>query len=82
MSRSEQITERLFQCIHKGEIDNIDLVQIVVHIANDILNSKTKSSYTNRINPNTGKKYNYRSHKFAKGLRYEINNVEFITDNE
>jgi uncharacterized protein YnzC (UPF0291/DUF896 family) len=44
--RSEQIRERLFEVIHQGELENFDLIKIVEHIANDILNCKTKSIYT------------------------------------
>ena len=41
MSRSVLIRERLFECIHNGELDNDDLVQIIEHIS-IILNLQTR----------------------------------------
>lgn len=42
--RSELIRERLFECIHNGELETSDLVQIIEHLS-IILNLKTLSQY-------------------------------------
>lgn len=44
MGRSELIRERLFECIHNGELSNGDLFKIFNHTA-DILNIKTLAEY-------------------------------------
>lgn len=62
--RSTLITKRLFECIHKNELSNKDLVKIITHLM-DILNAHTRISYSNEINPRTGKKRSYNAHKFA-----------------
>jgi hypothetical protein len=81
--RSIKIRDRLFEVIHNGELSNDDLVQIVEYIGNDILNLKTKSNYhKDKISKITGREKSYNSHKFAKGIRVYINNVEFIIDND
>jgi hypothetical protein len=82
LDRSAIIRERLFEVIHNGELNNQDLVKIVSRIINDILNAQTRASYRDRINPKTGKKYCYNSHQFAKGERFLLRGIEFITDNE
>jgi len=88
-SRSEQIRERLFECIHKGELEDNDLVKIFEYIGNDILQLKTKSNlHKGKISKITGWEKSYNSHKWAKGKngrkakRAYIDGVEFISDNE
>ena len=78
--RSKFIIKRLFEFIHKNELSNKDLVKIVTVIVEDILNAHTRISYSNEINPRTGKKRSYNAHKFAKGERFELRGIEFITD--
>jgi hypothetical protein len=82
-SISEQIRERLFECIRQGELETDDLIKIIEHAANDVLNAKTKSNYPKgKISKITGREKCYQSHKWAKGKRFYINRIEFIVDNE
>jgi hypothetical protein len=81
--RSEQIRERLFECIHNGEVENSDLVKIVEHIANDILNAKTKMNLRRgKVSKFTGREPSYNSWKFKHNNRFTINGKLFIVDNE
>jgi hypothetical protein len=80
--RSIQIRERLFEVIHQGELENCDLIKIVEHIANDILNCKTKSNYCkDKISKITGRKKSYHAWRWAKE-KLTIDGVIFIIDNE
>jgi len=80
--RSIQIRERLFEVIHQGELENSDLVKIVEHIANDILNCKTKSNYPiGKISKTTNKQPSYHLWRWAKE-KLTIDGVIFIIDNE
>jgi hypothetical protein len=72
--RSEQIRERLFECIHNGEVENCDLMKIFEYIGNDILNLQTRTSY-GKVK---GKSYN--AHQWAKE-KVKIKTKEFIVDN-
>ena len=75
MSRSILIRDRLFECIHKGEIDNSDLILILGHVCK-ILNLQTTSNFAK----NTGKTYN--GVKYAKNETITIDNVKFYIDND
>lgn len=82
LERSEKIRERLFEVIHQGELENFDLVKIVEHIANDILNCKTKSNYCkDKISKITGRKKSYHAWRWAKE-KVVIDGETFIVDNE
>lgn len=74
MERSVLIRERLFECIHKGEINNEDLVQIIEH-SSVILGLKTLTNYAKpeNISYNGAKKRNLNT--------TNINGVNFIIDN-
>lgn len=82
MSRSEQIKERLFECIHNGELDNKDLISLVEYVANDILQAKTKANYhKGKISKITGREKCYAAWRWAKE-KFQINGEVFIVDNE
>ena len=74
-SRSTIIRERLFECIHNGELENYDLVKIFEHIGT-ILNvcSLTEYAKRNGISYQGALKRNLTSYIFG-GLK-------FVTDNE
>ena len=74
MERSALIRERLFECIHNGELNNNDLVQIIEHVGR-ILNLQTLSSYAKqeRISYNGAKKRNLKT--------VCLNGVDLIIDN-
>jgi hypothetical protein len=79
--RSEQIKERLIECIHNGELENSDLIQIFEHIG-VILNLKTKSNFCkDKISKITGRKKSYHAWRWAKE-KLTIDGVIFIIDNE
>lgn len=72
---SELIRERLFECIHNGELSNDDLVKIIEHVS-DILNLQTLSNYAKNQNI---------SYNGAKKRRLEKVNIAgelMIVDNE
>lgn len=48
-SRSEIITSRLFECIHNGEVENIQLKKIWLHVG-DVLGIKTPKMYADEYN--------------------------------
>jgi hypothetical protein len=82
-SRSEIIRERMFECIHNGELENSDLVKICEYIVNDILQAKTKSNYRKgKISKFTGKEPSYHLWKWAKGGFMNLNGTIFIVDND
>jgi hypothetical protein len=72
--RSIKIRERLFECIHNGELENSDLVQIFEHIG-IILNLKTISNYAK------AEKISYNGALKRKTQRVKIDNIDFIIDN-
>jgi len=76
MTRSKEIKDRLFECIHNGELENEDLLEIWSHIGNDILNLQTITSYKNKH------KCAYNGVKFKKNLRGYLQKKEYIVDNE
>jgi hypothetical protein len=79
--RSIKIRERLIECIHQGELDNSDLIQIFEHIG-IILNLKTKSNYCkDKISKITGRKKSYHAWRWAKE-KVKIDGETFIVDNE
>jgi hypothetical protein len=81
--RSVLIRERLFEVIHHGEIENPDLVKIVEHIANDILNCKTKANYPKgKISKITNKEPSYHLWKWSHKETFKIDGKLFIVDNE
>ena len=75
MTRSALIRERLFECIHKGEIDNVDMVQIISHIST-ILNLQTLTTYAQRQN------ISYNGAKKRQSPTMTIAGQTFIIDNE
>ena len=77
--RSEQIKERLIECIHNGELENSDLIQIFEHIG-VILNLKTNFC-KDKISKITGRKKSYHAWRWAKE-KLTIDGVIFIIDNE
>lgn len=74
MSRSTIIRERLFECIHKGELENSDMVQIIEHLS-IILNLQTQTSFAKSNN------ISYNGVKFAKNRRVIIDRQNFIVNN-
>lgn len=72
---SMKIRERLFECIHNGELENSDLVQIFEHIG-IILNLKTITNYAKANN------ISYNGALKRKTERVKIDTIEFIIDNE
>jgi len=75
MSRSELIRERLFECIHKGEVENDDMVKIIEHLCK-ILNLQTKTNYA------SARRISYNGVKFSKHHRVKIDSEEFIVNND
>lgn len=75
-TRSELIKNRLIECIHNGELDNPDLVQIFEHVGK-ILNLKTLSNYAK----DNGITYNGAKIRLAKQKPIIIDDVEFYIDN-
>lgn len=75
MSRSMLIRDRLFECIHNGEIDHQDLVQIFKHLM-DILNISTLSDYA-RIN-----KISYQGALKRKLEILDYRGIKLIIDND
>jgi hypothetical protein len=73
--RSIKIKERVFECIHNGELENSDLVQIFEHIGT-ILNLQTLSNYAKN------NKISYNGALKRKTERLKIDKIEFIIDNE
>ena len=74
MQRSQLIRERLFECIHNGEINNADMVKIIEHCF-IILNLQTLSDYAKTHN------ISYNGAKLRKN-NIILANVKFIIDNE
>lgn len=74
MSRSELIRERLFECIHNGELTNEDIIKITEHCF-IILNLQTLSDYSRN------RKISYNGAKCQKNI-IVLGNVKFIVDNE
>lgn len=72
--RSELIKNRLFECIHNGELKNDDLVQIFEHIS-VILNIKTLSKYAKDAN------ISYQGALKRKLKIYNFNGLKLVTDN-
>lgn len=73
MSRSELIRERLFECIHNGELTNEDVVKIADYCFK-ILNLQTLSDYSKNKN------ISYNGAKCQKDI-VVMGNVKFIIDN-
>ena len=73
MQRSQIIRERLFECIHNGEICNEDLVKIVEHCFT-ILNLQTLSDYArnNNISYNGAK---LQPHIILGKIKFIIDNI-------
>jgi hypothetical protein len=74
MERSEIIRDRLIECIHNGELNNDDLVQIIEH-GFKILNLQTLSDYAR----NNNKSYN--GAKLQKN-QITLGNIKYIIDND
>jgi hypothetical protein len=53
-NRGDLIVQRLFECIHNGELETTHLVQIFEFIGNDYLNCRTLSNWARE----NGKSYN------------------------
>lgn len=73
MERSAYIRERLFECIHKWELQTGDLVQIIEHLA-VILNIKTLTNYAKE------NKITYNGAKHRKKKTVKIDKIKFIID--
>lgn len=73
----EDLLNSISHCVHDGVINNNDIIEIVKHLVNDILNAQTRVSYKNLHN-----KGSYNAHQFAKGERFELRGIEFICDNK
>lgn len=73
--RSTTIKERLFECVHNGELNNEDLFLIVGHLCK-ILNLKTIANYAKE------KSLSYNGAKKRKCRFIQIDNSKFIIDNE
>ena len=74
MERSALIRDRLFECIHNGELNNDDLVQIFEHVG-VILNLQTLSGYSRQEN------ISYQGAKKRNKTSINIGGVNFIIDN-
>ena len=75
MTRSELIYDRLMTCIHNGEVENTELVNIVQDIS-AILGLKTLTSFAK------SEKISYPAAAKRKTNRIKIDRIEFIIDNE
>lgn len=75
LDRGGKIKNRLFECIHNGEIENSDLVQIIEHNCK-ILNLQTISNYAK----NEGISYNGAKKRNLEIIR--IDGIKFIIDNK
>lgn len=75
-NRSQIITHRLKECIHNGEIENIDLVQIFEHVGK-ILNLKTLSNYAK----DNGITYNGAKVRLSKQQPIVIDGIDFYINN-
>jgi hypothetical protein len=74
MNRSELIYERLMICIHKGEVQNIELVKILQDIS-IILGLKSLTNYANQEG------ITYQGARKRKLNRITIDKIDFIIDN-
>jgi hypothetical protein len=74
MERSAKIRERLFECIHNGEIEDEDLAKITEHCCK-ILNLQTISNFSKSEN------ISYNGVKYKKNGRVFIDGCEFIINN-
>lgn len=77
--KSVLIRERLFECIHNGDIETEDLIQIFEHLVN-ILNPVTFMTFAN----NYGISYNgvHVSREYKKRHEVIIDKKKFILDIE
>ena len=75
MTRSEIIYYRLMECIHKGEVENIELANIVKDIS-VILGLKTLTSYAKNKN------ISYPAAAKHKKECLKIDKINFIIDNK
>ena len=75
-ARSELIKNRLIECIHNGELENTDLVQIFEHVGK-ILNLKTLSNYAK----DNGITYNGAKVRLAKQEPIIVDDIELYIDN-
>lgn len=75
-NRSELIRERLFECIHNGELENSDLVQIFEHVGK-ILNLKTMSNFSRENNIS----YNGAKVRLKNNIPIIIDDIEFYINN-
>jgi hypothetical protein len=72
LTRSEIIKERLFECIHNGEVENIQLWQIFDHVT-DILGLCSVKEYSERHK--VSEQYSHRlPHKIKYGVKLIIDN--------
>lgn len=74
-NRSAIIRERLFECIHNGELENSDLVKIFEHVA-IILNICSLSDYARKegISYQGALKRNLKTYQFGS--------LKLVTNNE
>ncbi|MDD5358600.1 MAG: hypothetical protein PHX80_05595 [Candidatus Nanoarchaeia archaeon] len=75
MNRSELIYNRLMQCIHKGEIENTELIKMVKNIS-DILGLKTLTTYAK------SKNISYQAAIKHKLEFLTIDTEKFVIDND
>jgi len=74
MTRSEIIYYRLMECIHKGEVENIELANIVKDIS-VVLGLKTLTSYAK------SKNISYPAAAKHRNQFLKIDRIKFIIDN-
>jgi hypothetical protein len=75
MSRSALIRDRLFECIHNGELENDDLVRIIEHLS-AILSLKTLTAYAE------SEHISYNAAKKRKKHTTTIGGELFVVDND
>lgn len=74
-NRSKLIAERLFECIHAGEVENAELVQIFEGTA-DYLGLKTLADYA------ASEEITYNGAKSRKLQFARAGKVKFVIDND
>lgn len=74
-SRSVIIRERLFECIHNGEMENDDLVKVFEHVG-IILNVCSLTEYAKRNN------ISYHGALKRNLNAYIFGGLKFVTDNQ
>lgn len=72
-NKSRGIVDGFIRYLDEGDVIVCDMVQLIEYICNDILGGKTRSVWS-RDNGKT-----YPAHRYAKGRRFVIGGVEFIS---